>query len=247
MFLTRFIYNLIGHPIPPDRELDEEIDRLLCIKNAENPTYIVTPDSNRDTIDMIDSEVISRWIVRRFEPALILLILGSADNYHRVKSELHKMEVYKPLVSKFLRANFVERHALKRVKELCFDDIKNTELPQAVDKLKRTLTFLSKQLETHPTLQDTDKYTKADIVLYYYLKRVLIGKYKDSGLRNHVNFCQPLMRFMSRFANKNQYVVDVTRDNPLGDTSDEPSLVSDITKPAIVAIMVVLFYLWRKT
>lgn len=236
MFITKFIYNLIGQPLPSSDELDEEIDRLLYIKNIEVPTYVETSSS-------IDPEVISMWITRMFEPALILLLLNSEDNERRVKSELLQMKYYKSLVDKFMRANFVKKHALQRVREMCFDDSSNPKLLDVINKLKRTLTFLSNHLENNITLQNTDKYTTADITLYYYLKRILMGRYNDYGLKTHVNLCQPLMRFIARFASKNKQVVDISQNQ--NTDLDEPSLIQDVTKPAIVAMIFVLFYLWR--
>lgn len=247
MSLDKFIYDLYHHPEPKEEELDDEIDRLLLTKSVEEPNYLAK--DQQDALSLLDSQVISFWLRRKFEPALVLMLLDSDDNYRLAKSELVLMERYRTHVEKWFRANFVARHAFRRIRELCFDDTDSLKLPKLIVNVKKTLTFLSNHLESnHPqtlTLQGTDAYTSADIALYNYLKRIVVGKYKDSGLKTHVRLCDPLVKFMSRFAAKNTHVIDVSVDDPLNDDCEKSSLLRDITKPAVVALGVMFFFLWR--
>ena len=77
------------------------------------------------------------------------------------------------------------------------------------------------------------------------MKRALVGKFHDSGLRAHIRLCEPIVRFMKRFSQKNTYVLDVTVDDPLAGR-EETNLLTDLTKPTMIMVAVVLFYLWRK-
>jgi len=244
MFATRFLYHLTGAPEPDENDLDDEIDRLLCVKGVETPTYLFTDDNQTK---QIDSEVLSLWIKRRFEPALLLLLFEHEDNYRTAKSELSKMEKFQSGINSWFRAKFVKKRAMQRVREMCFDDGLN--LPQAVVKVKKTLTFLAHHLERNSpnklTLLDTEGYTSADINLYNYLKRVVIGGYKDSGLRSHIRLCELLVQFMSRFATRNTYVLNVSAGDSLSDDVPQDSLLSDIVRPAMVALGFFIFYQWR--
>lgn len=251
MFLTKFVYDLTGRPEPTIDELNEEIDRLLLKKSAEIPTHLVAPDQ-MDQVSAIDSEAISFWIKRKFEPVLILLLLGSEDNYQQARRELRKMDRYNNHVTeKYFRCNFVERQAMQRVRELCFDDHEEPNPKRLVEELRRTLTFLSKHFESGrqdlPTLQETDLYTSSDVTLYNYLKRILVGNYKDLGLRSHVKLCDPLISFIRNFAAKNIHVINVANEDPIASNEDEPSLLADLTKPAIFAVGFIVFYLWRRS
>lgn len=253
MLATKFVYDLLGRPAPKDEELEDEIERLLYLRGVGEPNHIESFDetSNRDhhldtAPSKLDAEVFKEWIKRRFEPALILLLLDSEDNYYYAKSELVKMKGYETQVDKLLRVNFTRRHAIQRIREMCFDDPVNLKVPQVVDRLKRTLTFLSRHLEQRSpanlTLLNTNAYTVADVTLYSYLKRIVVGRYRDFGLKSHVKLCDTLLAFMQEFRRKNPRVGSIPDDGP-----EKPSLVSDIAKPAVVAAIVVMFYLWRKS
>lgn len=248
MFLTKFLYDLTGHLEPTNEELDDEIDRLLLKKSAEVPSYLV-PQDQIDPVSAIDSEAISFWIKRRFEPILILL-LTSEDNYQQARRELCKMDKYKDYVERFLRCYFVEKQALQRVRELCFDDVDELDLKRLVEELRRTLTFLSNHLELEdknpPTLLGTDMYTASDVTLYNYLKRIVVGKYKDLGLKSHIRLCNPLIKFMHQFASKNIHVIDVANEDPIANPEEETSILADITKPAIIVVGFIVFFLWRR-
>lgn len=248
MLAIKFVYDLLGRSAPNPDDLEEEIDRLLYLKGVGEPSHLESLDetSSRGHPTNLDAEVFRYWIMRRFEPALILLLLDSeTNNYHYVKSELAKMKGYNNLVDRFLRVNFAKRHAMQRIKEICFDDTENLKIPQVIDKLKRTLTFLSKHLEQNSpsnlTLLNTNAYTVADLTLYSYLKRILVGRYKDFGLKTHVKLCEPLVAFMQRYLSKNPRTEKIGEDEP-----ESPSLVSDMAKPGIVAAIFVLFFLWRR-
>lgn len=250
IFLSKFIYDLSGRPKPTDQECDDEIDRLLYIKSAEQPDYLVDYDA-RDQLNNLDSEVLCSWLHRRFQPALILLLLEFENNYQLAKNELCKMERYQTIIDKFFRANFVYLHAMKRVRELCFDNQQSLDFEKSIAGLKKALVFLSDHLErsspNQGTLLGTEAYAPADIVLYNYLKRLVCGKYKDNGLKNHIRLSDPLKRFMSRYASKNRYVLDVSAGDPLEDSTEQQNLPSDLIKPAIFATGLMLFFLWCKS
>lgn len=249
MFPVKLIYDLTSRPTPRNDELDEEIDRLLYLKTAEEPNHL-EPAKGRDANAALDSEVVTQWIRRRFEPALLLLLLGS-DNYHKAKAELTKMERYKNFVDNLFRTIFLEKHSKRRIEGLCFDDLEQVNVSRATVKLKKTLTFLAEHLQHNSsdklTLFGTDAYTQADIVLYSYLKRILVGKHIDSGLKSHVRLSEALIRFMQRYASKNTRVIDITSRDPSEDDTEENSLLADMTKPAVVAASIIMFYLWRNT
>lgn len=246
MLVTKFIYDLRRVPEPSNEELDEEIDRLLKVKTVEQVTYKVSPQE-QDRSSQLDSEVIQLWIQRRFEPALILWMFDTENNnYSRANEELGQMEKYNTYLDKVFRINFLERRAMQRIRELCFDDIHNLDLPRVILRLKRLLTFLSKHLEEkYPdrlTLQGFDAYTSADEFLYKYLKRILFGKYKDQGLRTHVKLCDPLTRFMGRLEKKNPYV---QAGDPAENEDEESSLIKDSAPWSVISIGLILFFLWR--
>lgn len=247
MLASRFIYDLTGLPKPKDEELDEEIDRLLYIKTAETPNYLVSPDS-RDQVATLDSEIVSLWLTKKFKTTLILLLLNHGDNKYLARQELAKMERYNTLADKYLRARFVESHAMKRVREAYFADIDIPTLQHAITDLKRTLTFISEHLERNSseftTLLGTDAFTAADVTFYNFLKRIFVGKYKDFGLESHVKLCDPLIKFMRRYASKNIHVIDVSYGDPLSNQSEDSSLLVDIIKPATIGVGFILFYLW---
>lgn len=247
MFLSKFIYDLTSHPKPTDEELDEDIDRLLFLKGVECPDKLYLGDE-RDSINM-DSEVFKTWIQRRFEPALILLILDHDSNYHMAVSELTKMSTFRTIVEKFCRCDFVKRRAIQRLTELCFDNPKHLKMPDVVSRLKKTLTLLSNHLEDkgqNRTLFGTETYTPADIMLYNYLKRIVVGKYKDFGLRNHVKLCDPIKQFMHLYATRNTGIIDVSNEDPLAEPDKETSLLVDMTKPAIIALLFIGFFVWNR-
>lgn len=247
MFLSKFIYDLLGHPKPDASQLNDDIDRLLFLQGVETPDYLYKLDE-RDSKGL-DSEVLSHWIRRRFEPALLLLLLTSEDNHHLVKSELIKMESFQNRVDRFFRYDFVHNHATQRVKELCSDNINYLKINVAILRLKKTITFLAKHIEHNGpnlTLLGTDTYTPADVILYNYLKRILVGKYKDMGLKSHVRLCDSIIKFMSRYAKKNRYVIDVSSEDPLANPKEENTLIADMAKPVVIALSVILFYVWRR-
>lgn len=246
--VSKFIYDLTGRPEPTQEELDDELDRLLLAKSAEKPTHLVSRD-DREQINHQDSEVICAWLRRRFEPALVMLMFDvEYNNWSKSKRELCKMEPYSSIVDRWLRAYFVHRHGLRRTRELCFDFNKDLKLETLVERLKRTLSFLSHHLmETSPTfftLQNTDAFTEADVMLYNYLKRILVGKYANRGLETHVRLCEPLIKFMDRYARKNPHIINVTTGDPLAET-EASSIVREMTKPAMIALGVIFLCLWR--
>lgn len=249
MFPVKLIYDLTSHPTPKNDELDEEIDRLLYLKTAEEPNHL-EPAKGRDPNFALDSEVVRKWLRRRFEPALLSLLLGH-DNYQVTKGELVKMDSYKNFVEYLFRAIFLEKHAKNRVNGLCFDDLDQMNTPQSVVRLKKTLTFLANHLEHNSsaklTLFGTDAYTTADIALYCYLKRTIVGRHNDFGLKSHVRLSDALIKFMQRYASKNTHVIDITTRDPSEDDIEESSLLADITKPAVIVAGVIMFYLWRNT
>lgn len=247
MFVSKFVYDLTGRVEPSKDELDKDIDRLLFLESIESPDYLLKPDE-RDLIHL-DSEVLRNWIKRRFEPALLLLLLEHEANQYLSKSELTKMDTYDTLVDKYFRYDFVKRRASQRVKDICFDNPNQLDISNAVTKLKRTLTLLSVHLEengTNFTLFGTDMYTQADVTLYNYLKRIVVGKYKDLGLKSHVKLCEPIKEFMHRYATKNPRIIDVSSEDPLDNEQEPKSLLADMTKPAIVALLFIGFYIWRR-
>lgn len=247
MFASKFIYELTGHPEPSDKELDEDIERLMFIKSIETPNYVQKLDE-RDIVHS-DSEILCHWIRRRFEPALILLLLQSDDNLQYSRSELRKMESHKTHVERFFRHNFVRKRAIDRANKLCFDNCSNLTLNNAIIRLKKTITSLAKTLEQNKstyTLLGTEAYTPADIILYNYLKRICVGKFKDMGLKTHVQQCDPIKQFMHLYATRNTHVIDISREDPLAKSAEESSLVADMTKPIMIAMSVVIFYMWRR-
>lgn len=247
MLAIKFIYDLLGRPAPRNEELEDEIERLLYLKGVGEPSLVESFDETTSQLghSKLDAEVFTDWIKRRFEPALILVLLDTEDNYQYAKSELAKMKGFEGQVDRVLRASFTRRHAIQRIREMCFDDPANLKIPQVIDRLKRTLTFLSKHLEQRSpinlTLLDTNAYTVADITLYSYLKRIIVGRYRDFGLKSHVKLCDTLIAFMEQFRKRNPRLGDIPDDDP-----EKPSLVADIAKPAVVAAIFVIFYIWRK-
>lgn len=247
MLANKFIYDLFGRPKPTETQLQEEIDRLLLLKTAEEPNFLVKPE-DQDQLTNFDAEIVGRWIEKKFRPPLLLLLLVNADNYPRACEELSKMERYETIVDRMIRPKFVYYEASQRAREMLFVYESLPELPRILNDLRRTLTFLSEHLNNtkNVTLMDTEAYTPADILLYRYLKRIMVGKYIDFGLRNHVKLCDPLIKFMHRFATKNRNVIDVSFGDPLANNQPEESLIADIVKPATVAAGFILFYLWSK-
>lgn len=250
MFAIRFIYDLAGVPKPKDDELEDEIERLFYLKTAEVPNYLVNTEG-RDALANLDSEILNSWLVKKFTTAFILLLIDQPDNKYASRQELAKMERYNAtVVDKFFRSRFLERYAKRRVRETYFADSDIATLDHSVKDLKRTLTFISEHLEhnssEHMTLLGTDPYTTADVSLYCFLKRIMIGKYRDLGLGYHLKLCDPLIRFMRRYATKNIGVIDVSAGDPLASRESNSSLVSDLVKPAIVGVGFILFYLWRR-
>lgn len=248
MLASRFIYDLTGQPRPSDTELDEEIDRLLYIKTTEQPDYLTVQES-RDQLANLDSEILSLWLTKKFKTALMLLLVENNNNYFQAKAELFKMERYNnSLVDRFLRASFLHRHAMKRVKEIYFADEQIPSLEHTITDLKRALTFLSQHLEQESpeycTLLNTDRFNLADVTLYNFLKRLVTGKYKDLGLESHVKLCAPLVRFMRRYASKNTHIIDISSGDPLADDKRESSLLADVVIPATVGVGAIMFYLW---
>lgn len=247
MLANKFIYDLFGRPKPTEIELQEETDRLLMLRTTEEPNFLVKQE-DQDQSTNFDIEVIGRWIEKKFRPALLLLLLVNTDNYPRACDELSKMERYVTIIDRLIRPKFVYYQALQRTREILFAHESLPELSRIINDLRRTLTFLSEHLNntSNLTLMDTVAYTHADVLLYRYLKRIMVGKYIDLGLRNHVKLCDPLIRFMHRFATKNTNVIDVSLSDPLANKQPEVSLVADIVKPATVAAGFILFYLWRR-
>lgn len=247
MLVSRFIYDLACVQKPTEDELTEEIEQLLFIRTAEQPTYLVAQE-NRDQLSNMDSDILSNWLDKKFKSAFVLLLLDHGDNYQGAKVELCLMERYNTLVDKFLRPRFVKKLAMERVRELYFADSNVPDLKKTITNIKRALTFLSEHLEhksrEHTTLLGTEAYTQADVTLYNYLKRICVGKYKDFGLKSHVRLCEPLIRFMRRYAQKNPHVTDISSGDPLASDNNESSLVADVVKPATVAVGFIIFYLW---
>lgn len=250
-FMSKFLYDLFGVPEPSIKDLDNEIDRLFFIKgNVGEPTFLIEW-VERDILGPLDAEVIANWLTRKFEPALVMMFIDSEDNYHKTKSELSKMGTSRSFIDKILKHIYINRRAHQRIAELCFDqDYKNINLDNAIIKLKRTLTFLSKHLEqnystdssiNNLTLQNTEAYTVADITLYNYLKRIIVGRYKDFGLRSHIKLCDSLVKFMTRYERKNPHI-EPARESSV---EEETTLIQELSKPAIVAFGVILFFLWR--
>lgn len=242
---SRFIYDLASLPRPTDEELDDEIDRLLYISTAEQPNYLVDAES-RDQLQALDSEILAAWLNRKFKPVLMMLLLERPDNYQRSKGELCKMKRYDTWVNKFLRPSFVRRHATKRIREFYFA---NTTLPSwrhATQDLKRLLTHISNHLAATKwgTLLDTDRYTSADVRLYSFLKRIVLGKYHNDGLASHVRLCDPLVNFMRRYAEKNSNIIDISRGDPLAGAKRESSLAADIVRSATIGFGFVLFFMY---
>lgn len=249
MFAIRFIYDLAGVPKPKEEELDEEIDRLFYLKTAESPNYLVNPE-NCDALANLDSDILNLWLTKKFKTAFILMLIHHNDNKYISRQELAKMDRYQTLVDMFLRSLFLENHAMKRVRETYFANPDIPTMEHSIIDLKRTLTFISEHLENNSsefnTLLGTDTYTTADVTFYCFLKRIFVGKYKNFGLQSHVKLCDPLIRFMRRYANKNIGVIDVSGGDPLANKDQESSLVADLMKPAIIGGGIILFYLWRR-
>lgn len=246
--LTNYIYDITGNQRPETGDLDEEVDRLLFLKGVEEPNYLVGSEDS-DGLNELDIEITAHWLKRKIEPALLVCILEPEDNYHRAKTELNKMTRYSTFIERLFRASFLRSRAKLRSQELLFEESELPSLDQATKRLKKVLTFLSKHLETYSennyTLYNTDRYTNADILLYNYLKRIVVGRYKDSGIRAHLMLCDPLIQFMSRYAKKNTYVIDVSQKDSLADEPDQSGLLHDMTKPAMVVLGLLLFYSWR--
>lgn len=244
--MTKFVYDLFGQPQPRESELDYDLNRLLFIEdNVGEPTYLIEWDT-RDQLGPLDTEIICLWLERRFEPALTLMLFDSQDNYYKAKHELSVMGSYKTILDRYFKASQVEKRSKQRLKELSFDDdLNNLNLNNSIKRLKRTLTFLSKHLELESpeylTLCKTEKYTLADINLYNYLKRIMVGKYKDYGLRSHIKLCDYLVKFMSRYESKNPHVVPARED----DGNQDSTLVNDFIKPVGFSLAVIVFFLWR--
>ena len=249
MLASRFIYDLAGLPRPEVEHLDEEIDRLLYILTAEEPDYMVPPET-RDQLANLDSEILSLWLTKKFKTALILLILGERDNYVISKRELLEMERFKiNWVNRFLRPSFLQKRALEQVDEVYFADTEVPSLQHATTDLKRTLTFISNHLQTespeYKTLLNTERYTFADKTFYSFLKRIVVGNFKNFGLSAHVKLCSPLINFMKRYAEKNARIIDVSGGDPLA-SPEESSLIGDAVKPAVVCLAVIIFFLWSR-
>lgn len=245
MLVNKFIYDLFGRPKPTEAELEEEIDRLLYVRTTEEPNFLVRPEE-LDSAAHFDQDIVDRWIQKKFRPAFLLLYLLNSDNYWRARGELGKMQRYETIVDKIIRPKFVHYQASQRLRETLFMYDKVPELPRIINDLRRTLTFLSEHLKStkNTTLMDTIAYTNADITLYRYLKRIMIGKYNVYGLKNHIKLCDPLILFMQRFATKNTNIIDVSAGDPLLDEDTKESLLADMVKPAAVALGFILFHLW---
>lgn len=245
MLANKFIYDLFGRPKPTEAELEEEIDRLLLVKTTEEPNFLVE-SVELDPAAHFDLDIIGRWIQKKFRPALMLLYLVHPDNYHLACDELGKMQRYETIIDRMIRPKFVYYQASHRLRETLFIYDKLPELPRVLNDLRRTLTFLSEHIKNtkNVTLMDTPAYTSADIILYRYLKRIMVGKYSDYGLRNHIKLCDPLIKFMQRYAAKNKNVIDVSAGDPLANEIEEESLLADMVKPTTVAVGFILFYLW---
>lgn len=249
MFFSKFIYDLLGHTEPSNDELDEDIDRLLFLKGVESPNYLYESTEQSRDLTSLDANVIESWIKRRFEPPLVLLLLEHENNQYMARTELGKMYTQKTWVERYYRYDFVRRRANQRIKEICFDNPNNLKLTLVVERLQKTLDVLSKHLEdndTNLTLLGTDTYTSADITLYNYLKRIVVGRYKDFGLRTHVRLSEPLRQFMRRYAKKNTCIIDISTMDPLADPYDQSSLLADLTRPAMVALIAIGFFIWRR-
>lgn len=247
MFPVKLIYDLASRPTPKPHELDDEIDRLLYLKSADEPTFLETPEESKASV--LDIEVATQWMRRRFEPALLLLLLGP-DNYYTSKKELAEMEQYQNVVDKLFRAIFLEKHAKRRIDGLCFDDLEQVSTSRAIVKLKKTLAYLAGHLEKaekepETTLLGTKAYTQADIALYNYLKRIFVGKYSDSGLKSHLKNSETLIEFMKGYTRRNKRIIDVLSRDPFDDNSDNGNLLADMVKPAVIAVSIFMFYLWR--
>lgn len=249
MFVQKFIYDLASLPKPRDNDVDEEIDRLLYIRTAEIPNYLV-PTDGRDQLANLDSEILSLWLAKKFKPFLINLLLCSNENNVMAKQELKQMDQYKTLVDKYLRPSFAERRATKLLEEFFFADSDVPSLQHSITDIKRLLNLLSEHLRTNSpdtmTLFNTDAYTNADITLYNFLKRLVVGNYKNFGLAQHIRLSEPLVKFMRRYATKNLHIIDVSQADPLASSDQEPSLIADIVKPATIGLGLILFYIWSR-
>lgn len=245
LIVSRFIYDLAGLPKPTEEELNDEIDRLLYMTTAEQPNYIADPDT-LDPIVKLDSEILVAWLNKKFKPVLLMLILERQDNYQKSKEELCKMSRYDTLVNKFIRPGFLKRHAMKQIRDFYFANNDRPSIKHAVLDLKRLLTRLSEHLDKQEsiTLLNTDRYTNADIQLYNYLKRIVLGEYRNDSLTSHVRLCDPLVKFMRRYANKNPEIIDISSEDPLARKNQEPSLLTDIVKSATVGLGFILFFLF---
>lgn len=249
LVVSRFIYDLASLPRPTEEELEDEIDRLLYINTAEQPNYLVDVET-RDQLSNLDSEILATWLDKKFKPVLLRLLFECQDNYHRSKEELCKMKRYDTWVNKFLRPSFVKRHASKRIREFYFANTTVPSMEHAILDLKRMLTLLSNHLFENDgeSLLNTDRYTSADVRLYSYLKRLVVGKYHNDGLTNHVRLCEPLVKFMRRYAQKNSNIIDISMRDPLAKDNEETSLLTDIVRTATVGLgfMLLFLYLRRK-
>lgn len=249
MHLAKFIYDLSGKPSPKANELDDELDYLLLQKGLGEPSCLHEFDDRNvsDQIEKLDCEVITHWIHRKFKPALLLLLIESDENVSFVKEELSRLRGRQNFIDKFFRFVFIERHAKQRLRELCFEGSCKFDLMHEVKNLQRTLTFISSHFQlispSNITLKDTEKYTLADITLFNYLRRILLGEFQTHGLRSHIKNCDPLLQFMLRYKSKNPHVV---YEDPFEDEEKKKSLMADLTKPAIVAAGVIIFFLWRR-
>lgn len=246
MFLSKFVFHLTSKPIPEPAQLDRELDHLLLRTGPVQPTYLHEYDErdSSDQIDKLDSEIVSKWLRHRFEPAMILLTVKSDDNVSFTKEELFKLKEYQDLINRLFRFKFLENYASQKIREFFFDLTSELNASLEFKKLQRTLTFLSAHLQGHEnlTLFSSDKYTPADLVLVNYLRRIMIGKYHTYGLRSHIKNCDPLKHFLMRFKSKNPFVL-------MGDScsaeNEARSLISDLTRPAIFVLGTVLFFVWR--
>jgi hypothetical protein len=248
LVVSRFIYDLAGLPKPTDDELDEEIDRLLYIETAEEPNYLVDPNS-QDALAAMDAEILSLWFVKKFKPVLMMLLLQCQDNYQKSKEELCKMKRYDSFWSRRLRAGFVQIHSVKRVREFFFANASIPTLEHATADIKRLLTLIAEHLDRQEdlTLFNTDRYTVADVRLYNFLKRIVIGKYRNDGLASHLRLCDPLVRFMRRYARKNTNIIDISSGDPLASNDNEPSLVADLVKSASVGLGFIFLFLYLRS
>jgi len=238
----------VGRERPRAEDLDEEIERLLYIRTAEQPDHVVKSEE-LDPLINLDSDILTIWFMKKFKPALIQRLICSKENYYLAKRELFQMPNYQALVERFLRAGFLEKRAAKMVQEFHFASIEVPSLEHVSDDLKKLLTMISEHLKENSSqnlsLLNTDAYTPADVTLYNFLKRIIVGKYKDEQkLGLHVRLLEPLMEYMHRYAQKNTHIIDISRGDPMADTNEEPNLMADIVKSATIGFGVILFFIW---